>query len=215
MNQILFIPKNNYFLKHFFKNKNKLLKLYLYLFYFFTTSCIIIIIYYISILYSRLSNINSTHILKNKYNINLLYPHSNNINIIKLSNEVSVVGTIDIPKINISYPILLYKNDNTLKKSVCYFSGPYTNKIGNLCIAGHNYKNNTMFSNLYKLNIGNSIYITDLNNQKIEYEVYNKLIINESDLSCILENNYIEITLITCDYNTNSKRLVIKAKKKA
>ncbi|MCI8621812.1 MAG: sortase [Clostridia bacterium] len=36
---------------------------------------------------------------------------------------------------------------------------------GNLCIAGHNYKNDTFFSNISKLNYGDIIEIHDNNRE--------------------------------------------------
>lgn len=40
-------------------------------------------------------------------------------------------------------------------------------RFGNLCIAGHNYKNESFFSNLSKLKIGDIIEIHD-NNRKFD-----------------------------------------------
>lgn len=88
------------------------------------------------------------------------------------------------------------------------------NHVGNLCIAGHNYKNSMMFSKIDELNVGNSIYISDLNKNRLEYIIYNKYTSNEDDLSCATDSNNIEVTLITCNKNNNNKRVVIKAKMK-
>ena len=46
------------------------------------------------------------------------------------------------------------------------------NHNGNLCIAGHNYKNSLMFSKIEELKINDSIYISDLNKNRIEYIIY-------------------------------------------
>ena len=75
-------------------------------------------------------------------------------------------------------------------------------KYGNLCIAAHNYKDGTFFSNISELEIGDIITI---------YDIYKS---NEKDLSCISQdtNNMKIITLITCDNIDNSKRVIIKAK---
>lgn len=71
-----------------------------------------------------------------------------------------------------------------------------------------------MFSRIDELNIGNSIYISDLNKNRLEYIVYDKYTAEEDDLSCANESNNIEVTLITCNKNNNNKRVVIKAKMK-
>ena len=94
------------------------------------------------------------------------------------------------------------------------FHGPLPNKKGNLCIAGHNYKNSLMFSKLDNLDINDKIFIYDLNKNKCEYIVYNKYIIKEDDMDCIKNNGNIEITLVTCNINNNKKRVIVKAKMK-
>lgn len=190
--------------------KNK--QFYLFLFFIFITICILSLFYLLHSYYVRIYNAQKTNTLKNKFNISTLYASSNNYTTIKLLDEISIIGLIEIPKINISYPIIENTNKDLLKISVCKFSGPFPNRIGNLCIAGHNYKNNSMFSNLYKLNIGDCFYITDLNNTKLKYIVYKKFVVKENNLDCTKNVDDVEVTLITCYSNDNSKRTVIKAK---
>ncbi len=88
------------------------------------------------------------------------------------------------------------------------------NHNGNLCIAGHNYKNSLMFSKIEELKINDSIYISDLNKNRIEYIIYDKYSTKGNDLTCTKQANGIEVTLITCNKNNNSKRVIIKAKMK-
>ena len=207
MNQILItINDLNY-------NKNvKYKKFYLSLFFTFITLCVIIPFYLFFSYLGKINETQKTNILKNKYNINTLYSSSTSYTTLKLSNNISIIGSIKIPKIDISYPILENTNSALLKVSVCKFYGPFPNRIGNLCIAGHNYKNSSMFSNLHKLDIGDFFYITDLNNTRLKYIIYDKFIVNKNNLECIKNVNRVEVTLITCDNLDNSKRLVIKAK---
>lgn len=101
-----------------------------------------------------------------------------------------------------------------LKYQYVDFLGPLPNRSGNLCIAGHNYKNNMMFSRIDELNINDTFYISDLNKNKLEYVVYSKYIVKENDLSCTNSTTGIEVTLVTCNKNNNNKRIVIKAKVK-
>ena len=208
MNQILVIDKKLIINNKSFKHR----KYYLLLFLISISIGMILSYYLLHCHFLRLSDIKKTNILRNKYNINTLYSSKNNYSTIEILNDVSIIGLIEIPKINVSYPIIENTNDNLLKISVCKFSGPLPNRIGNLCIAGHNYKNNSMFSNLYKINIGDFIYITDLNNTKIKYTIYQKFIVEENNLDCTKNSNNVQITLITCYNFNNSKRLVIKAK---
>ena len=208
MNQILVIDKKLIINNKSFKHR----KYYLLLFLISISIGMILSYYLLHCHFLRLSDIKKTNILRNKYNINTLYSSKNNYSTLKISGNISIIGLIEIPKINVSYPIIENTNDNLLKISVCKFSGPLPNRIGNLCIAGHNYKNNSMFSNLYKINIGDFIYITDLNNTKIKYTIYQKFIVEENNLDCTKNSNNVQITLITCYNFNNSKRLVIKAK---
>lgn len=81
-----------------------------------------------------------------------------------------------------------------------------------MLLLGHNYKNGKHFSNLSKLENGDIVKITDNNKQTLEYKVYDKYEIKESDFSCLEQNTNgrKELTLITCLDNNNKKRLVIK-----
>ena len=50
----------------------------------------------------------------------------------------NVVGTIEIPAINLSYPILEKVNKSSLETSVAMLYGAGINQIGNTVIVGHN-----------------------------------------------------------------------------
>ena len=124
----------------------------------------------------------------------------------------STVGTVAIPSINVNYPILADTTDELLKISVCKFWGCDPNQIGNLCIAGHNYRNKKFFSKAINLVVGDIIEITDLNDQTIQYSVYDKYTVDPNDVSCTsqLTNGKRIVTLITCT-NDSQQRVVIKA----
>ena len=214
MNQILVTIDNNLIFNNLTNNTNKKKNKYFIIFIFSISIVLIISLYLLFSYFSKQKEKEKTLDLKNKYSINTLYSESSSYEAIKLSDSISIIGLIEIPKISISYPILKESNSELLKISVCRFSGPMPNKIGNLCIAGHNYKSNSMFSKLHKLNIGDSIFITDLNNVKLEYVVYDKFKVKQNNLECTKSSNNVEITLITCNDNNNKERVVIKAKMK-
>lgn len=123
------------------------------------------------------------------------------------------IGVINIPSINVNYPILSTYTDELLKIAPCKFHGPNPNEVGNLCIAGHNYKNSKFFSKVPNLQLGDTIEITDLSGRMLTYTVYDKFIVNPDDLACTsqLTNGKKEITLITCT-NDNKQRHIIKAR---
>ena len=212
MNQILLTNDYSYL-----EDKNILepkRKKFLIIFYLSIIICILVLIYLLYSYFSITNEKKQTSIIKDKYQITSLYSSSNNYTAIKLSDNISIIGLIEIPSINISYPILSESSEELLKISVCKFSGPLPNRIGNLCIAGHNYKNSLMFSKLNDLNINDSIFITDLNNVRLEYSVFEKYIVKENNLNCTNTTTNIELTLITCNDYNNKERIVIKAKVK-
>ena len=124
-----------------------------------------------------------------------------------------VEGLIEIPKINIKYPIIDHTNEETMKVSITKFWGPQANEIGNYTVAGHNNKDGTMFGKTKYLQIGDKIKLTNLKNETIEYEIFKIYSIDPDDVSCVesVENGTREITLITCT-NGHKNRLVTKAR---
>lgn len=124
-----------------------------------------------------------------------------------------VEGIIEIPTINIKYPIVADTSDAAMEVAIIKYWGKEINGVGNYSIAGHNYKNGTMFGKTKYLKNGDKIYLTDLNDNRIEYEVYKVFNVDPNDVT-ILENSNEEIrevTLITCTKG-HKERLIIKAK---
>ena len=124
-----------------------------------------------------------------------------------------VEGIIEIPKINIKYPIIDHTNEETMKVSITKFWGPQANEIGNYTVAGHNNKDGTMFGKTKYLQIGDKIKLTNLKNETIEYEVFKIYSIDPDDVSSVerVESGTREVTLITCT-NGHKNRLVTKAR---
>lgn len=126
-----------------------------------------------------------------------------------------VVGIIEIPSINIKYPILNKTNDNSMEYSITKFSGGEVNEIGNFVVAGHNYLNGTMFGKVDQLKIGDEIKLTDLYNNTLTYEIFDIYSTDPNDTS-ILESSKEgtkEVTLITCTKG-QINRLITKARAK-
>lgn len=126
--------------------------------------------------------------------------------------EYYVIGVIKIPKLNIEYPILSEWNYELLKNATCKYSDTNPNEVGNCCIIGHNYNNNSFFSKLSTLEIMDIIQITDTSGRTIDYAVYDQYVVDPYDKECTSQNTNgkKEITLITC-YNNGKQRTVIKA----
>ena len=124
-----------------------------------------------------------------------------------------VVGIINIPKINIEYPILEKTDKTSLNLSITKFWGEKINQKGNVVLAGHNNLNNKMFGKINKLENGDIIELTDNQMVTIKYQVFKTYVIDPNDITCILpeDENSREVTLITCT-NGNKDRLVVKAR---
>ena len=126
-----------------------------------------------------------------------------------------VIGTIQISKLDLEYPILIETTEDSLRKSITRFGDGKVNEVGNLCLAGHDYINNSMFGGINKLENGDEILITDLYGNKVTYTVFDKYTTDPNDTS-VLESIDVtkrEITLITCT-NGNQDRLIIRATEK-
>ena len=123
-----------------------------------------------------------------------------------------VVGTIQIPAIDLKYPILEKLSKKSLETSVVLlYTSQGLNKEGNSVIIGHNYRNATMFSNLKKLTNGDYIYITDTDGQKVRYTVYSiyRASGSESDYMTRNTNGKREISLSTCTDDSKARTIVL------
>ncbi len=204
-------------MSHIFDKKAK--SKYIFIFQFIISLIIllfILIIYSFKMYHIRKSEKISKQLINN-FNISNLYTNTSLSNInnsySSAQSNFSVIGIIQIDKINVSYPILSEINDELLKISPCKFYGPMPNEPGNLCIAGHNYDNGTFFSDITKLKINDIICIYDSNGIKKDYYIYKKYEVSSSDISCTDQNTSgnCEITLVSCN-NINNNRIIIKAR---
>lgn len=124
----------------------------------------------------------------------------------------TVVGTIQIPTINLKYPILEKLSPKSLKTSVVLmYTAQGLNNEGNSVIIGHNYRNGTMFSNVDKLKNGDYIYITDTTGRKVRYQIYNmyRASGSESDYIARNTNGKREISLSTCTDDSKARTIVL------
>ena len=181
------------------------------------TISIIIIITAISFSIYQIYSINS----KEKISQNLI----GNYNIYKLyadtqakeeeNTENNLFGIIEIPKINLYYPVFSSLTEENLKVSPCKFYGTNLQDNTNICIAGHNYNNDKFFSKINQLQPNDEIYIYDTIGIKYTYQVQENYEVKEDDLSPITnyDKNEKTLTLITCN-NLNNNRFIIKAKQK-
>lgn len=159
--------------------------------------------------------------LANQFTLSSLYSNStdyttnlNQSNTVEDTGEADpfVIGVIKIDKIKIDYPILSSTSDELLTVAPCRFAGPMPNEVGNLCIAGHNYIDNTFFAKITNLDKDDEIAIFDLNGQMVNYYVTEKFEIENNDFSCTTQETNGEkwLTLMTCN-SVKGTRIIVRA----
>ena len=129
---------------------------------------------------------------------------------VRIGNS-TVFGKIKIDKIGIEYPIIEYINDDSLWKSICKISNNSINGTGNLCLAGHNMRNMTMFAKIKNLEVGDTVEITNIYGNKYIYKVYESFYVEPSEVEVLRNTSEPIITMITCN-STSSKRLIVRAR---
>lgn len=153
--------------------------------------------------------------LAQSFSLSYLYSnntsYSTSLDNIQVANETEpfVIGIIKIDKLKLDYPILSTVSDEFLEIAPCRFAGPMPNEIGNLCIAGHNYIDNTFFARISTLENGDEINIYGIDGNLKTYRVYDKREIASTDFSCTSQetNGRRIVTLMTC--NTIKKTRII------
>lgn len=128
-----------------------------------------------------------------------------------------VMGTIEIPKTGVKYPILERVTVRSIEIAVAiaYPQNAELNKEGNIVIYGHNYRNGLFFSDNKKLSNGDKIYITDKYGEKVTYEIYNIYQTDANDASYFVRDTEgrREISLQTCT-DSGDGRIIIWAAEK-
>ncbi|MDD5552083.1 MAG: class D sortase [Candidatus Pacebacteria bacterium] len=143
----------------------------------------------------------------------------------KVSSVIKNFG-IKIDKINVFAPIVknvdganknIYKRE--LKKGVAHMKGTaFPGEGSNIFIFGHSSseigwgKYAKIFAKLGELKVGENIIIY-YKNKKYHYEVFDKEIIEKTEISVTKPTKKEQLTLMTCwPIGTAKKRLIIKAK---
>lgn len=173
----------------------------------------VVFVYYI---YDVNKRDNLSKELATTYSISYLYSdfpsYNTNLNnsTSSKSNEPFVIGIIKIDKLKLNYPILSESSEELLKIAPCRFAGPLPNEIGNLCIAGHNYIDNTFFAKISILEAGDEIEIYGNNGSHVSYYVADKKEVSSDDMSCTSQdtNGKRIITLMTCNSLKQTRRII-------
>lgn len=123
-----------------------------------------------------------------------------------------VCAKLNIPTINLETYVLEECSKQALLTSVTKFYGEEPNKVGNFCIAGHNYGPSNMFQNIKKLKINDEIYLIDTNGNKEKYSIYDIYTVLPNETRCLSQktDGNTELTLITCTPDSE-RRIIVKA----
>lgn len=122
-----------------------------------------------------------------------------------------VLGTMEIPAIKFSYPVLDKVTKKSIETSVAFLYGTGINEPGNSVIIGHNYRNGMFFSNNKKLKVGDQIFITDNSGKKLTYTIYNKFEASDTDTSFYQRDTggKPEVTLSTCTDDSKARLIIL------
>ena len=129
--------------------------------------------------------------------------------IIESVGEDGVLGVLEIPAIEQELPIISKWSYSLLKISICRYKGPDPNQEGNLVLMGHNYKNGSHFGRLDELEEGDELFLTDNNNNRVRYVVYQMKTIAPDAFSALKTyRGDCGLTLMTCINNGNNRLLI-------
>ena len=135
-------------------------------------------------------------------------------NIINVNNN-SMMGYISIDKIKVEFPIYHTTSEAVLNVAVGHFEGtslPIGGPSTHSVLSAHRgLPSAKLFTNLNKLEIGDTFEITVLN-EKITYQVDKITVVEPSDVSELeIEEDKDYVTLMTCTpYGINTHRLLVR-----
>ena len=126
----------------------------------------------------------------------------------------SMMGYVEIPKIDVTEPIYHYSHEISLGKGIGHIHGsslPVGGKSTHSVLTGHRgLPNQKFFSDLDKVNIGDKFYIHVLG-EVLVYRVYDIQEIEPHDVGVLfIEDDKDLVTLVTCTpYGVNTERLLV------
>ena len=128
---------------------------------------------------------------------------------------LSCIGVLEINKINKRLPVWNSTSSVALRYGVGLYEGSVRpGKDGNAAILGHNMKNTTLFSKLYKLSVGDNVRFIKLNGQFQDFRIDKIEIVYRTKLGKYVDGDASDtpqLTLITCANDTGygNRRVII------
>ncbi|MCX0356277.1 class D sortase [Clostridium perfringens] len=124
------------------------------------------------------------------------------------TNNPGTIGILKISSINLKAPIV--NGEENLNYVVAkYKNSPNFGENGNTILAAHNNMKGSIFRNLYKVKIGDTVEVKK-DNEVFKYKITQREIVEPNDPSLLTQDlSKQEITLITCT-NRAKQRLILK-----
>ncbi|EDT23184.1 class D sortase [Clostridium perfringens] len=124
------------------------------------------------------------------------------------TNNQRTIGILKISSINLKAPIV--NGEENLNYVVAkYKNSPNFGENGNTILAAHNNMKGSIFKNLYKVKIGDTVEVQK-DNEVFKYKITQREIVEPNDPSLLTQDlSKKEITLITCT-NRAKQRLILK-----
>lgn len=135
-----------------------------------------------------------------------------------LDIDNGIMGTIEIPSVNVKLPIYHGESEDVLKKGAAHLeksSFPIGGTDTRACVSAHSgYPTQKFFDDIDELVLDDVIYIRILN-QTLKYIVCGTEVIEPNDITKLkVEKGRDLLTLITCyPYGINSHRLLVHAER--
>ncbi|MGU8577987.1 class D sortase [Clostridium perfringens] len=138
------------------------------------------------------------------------YKNKGNKNNNSATKNQEVIGILKISSINLKAPIV--NGEENLNYVVAkYKNSPNFGENGNTILAAHNNMKGSIFRNLYKVKIGDTVEVQK-DNEVFKYQITKREIVEPNDSSLLTQDlRKKEITLITC-INRAKQRLILKGK---
>ena len=124
------------------------------------------------------------------------------------TNNPGTIGILRISSINLKAPIV--NGEENLNYVVAkYKNSPNFGENGNTILAAHNNMKGSIFRNLYKVKIGDTVEVQK-DNEVFKYKITQREIVEPNDPRLLTQDlSKKEITLITCT-NRAKQRLILK-----
>ncbi|HHD2783204.1 TPA: class D sortase [Clostridium perfringens] len=136
------------------------------------------------------------------------YKNKGNKNNNSATNNQRAIAILKISSINLKAPIV--DGEENLNYVVAkYKNSPSFGENGNTILAAHNNMKGSIFKNLYKVKIGDTVEVQK-DNELFRYKITQREIVEPNNPSLLTQDlSKKEITLITCT-ERSKKRLIVK-----